>query len=151
MGSALCAAAESDALDIVVKPAEVKKEKKVRVSKWKVEHSKVVADVEPMLATIKAFDCNRLYWLAQHMAQQKRKCLDLDSTAQASLNCYSKWICQTRNAGKLSRDVSSDIVESEEESEEEEEEEEEEDDDVGYKKLDLSKMCVRERVSVSGS
>jgi hypothetical protein len=105
----------------VVKPAEVKKEKKVRVSKWKVEHSKVVADVEPMLATIKAFDCNRLYWLAQHMAQQKRKCLDLDSTAQVSLTNYSKWICQTRNAGKLSRDVSSDKV-GEEESEEEKDE-----------------------------
>ena len=100
---------------------KVKKVKKVRVSKWKVEHAKVVADVEPVLATIKTFDCNRLFWLAQHMAQQKRKCLDLDSTAQASLNCYSKWICQTRNAGKLSRDVSSDKV-GEEESEEEEEE-----------------------------
>ena len=115
----------------VVKPAEVKKEKKVRVSKWKVEHSKVVADVEPMLATIKAFDCNRLYWLAQHMAQQKRKCLDLDSTAHSSLNSYSRWICKTRNAGKLSRDVSSDQVgeeESEEEEEEESEEEEEEED-----------------------
>jgi len=108
-----------------IKEQKEKKEKKVRVSKWKVEHSKVVADVEPMLATIKGFDCNRLYWLAQHMAQQKRKCLDLDSTAQASLNCYSKWICQTRNAGKLSRDVSSDKV-GEEESEEEEDEEEEE-------------------------
>ena len=113
----------------VVKPAEVKKEKKVRVSKWKVEHSKVVADVEPMLATIKAFDCNRLYWLAQHMAQQKRKCLDLDSTAQSSLNSYSRWICKTRNAGKLSRDVSSDKVGEEESEEEEEEESEEEDDD----------------------
>ena len=101
---------------------KVKKVKKVRVSKWKVEHAKVVADVESVLATIKTFDCNRLFWLAQHMAQQKRKCLDLDSTAQASLNCYSKWICQTRNAGKLSRDVSSDKV-GEEESEEEEEEE----------------------------
>ena len=106
---------------------KVKKVKKVRVSKWKVEHAKVVADVEPVLATIKTFDCNRLFWLAQHMAQQKRKCLDLDSTAQASLNCYSKWICQTRNAGKLSRDVSSDKV-GEEESEEEEEEEEDGDD-----------------------
>ena len=123
----------ADALDIVVKPAEVKKEKKVRVSKWKVEHSKVVADVEPMLATIKAFDCNRLYWLAQHMAQQKRKCLDLDSTAQASLTNYSKWICQTRNAGKLSRDVSSDKVgeeESEEEEQESESEEEESEEDA---------------------
>ena len=100
---------------------KVKKVKKVRVSKWKVEHAKVVADVEPVLATIKTFDCNRLFWLAQHMAQQKRKCLDLDTTAQASLNNYSKWICKTRNAGKLSRDVSSDKV-GEEESEEEEEE-----------------------------
>ena len=115
--------------------------KKVKVSKWKIEHAKVVADVEPLLATLKTFDCNRLYWLAQHMAQQKRKCLDLDSTAKASLHNYSKWICTTRNAGKLTRDVSSDIVESEEESEEEEEEDqEEEDDDVGYKKMDLSKM-----------
>ena len=112
----------------VVKPAVVKKEKKVRVSKWKVEHAKVVADVEPVLATIKTFDCNRLFWLAQHMAQQKRKCLDLDSTAQASLNCYSKWICQTRNAGKLSRDVSSDKV-GEEESEEEEDDDDEEEED----------------------
>jgi hypothetical protein len=33
-----------------------KKERKVRVSKWKVEHVKVVADVEPMLAIIKSFD-----------------------------------------------------------------------------------------------
>jgi len=105
-----------------------KKEKKVRVSKWKVEHAKVVADVEPMLATIKTFDCHRLYWLAQHMANQKRKCLDLDSTAQASVTNYSKWICTTRNKGKLSRDVSSDKV-GEEESDEEEEEEEEEDAD----------------------
>ena len=32
------------------------KVKKVRVSKWKVEHAKVVADVEPMLATIKTSD-----------------------------------------------------------------------------------------------
>ena len=71
---------------------KVKKVKKTRVSKWKVEHTKVVADVEPVLATIKGFDCNRLYWLAQHMAQQKRKCLDVDSTAQASLLCYTKWI-----------------------------------------------------------
>ena len=107
---------------------KVKKVKKVRVSKWKVEHAKVVADVEPVLATIKTFDCNRLFWLAQHMAQQKRKCLDLDTTAQASLNNYSKWICKTRNAGKLSRDVSSDKV-GEEESEEGEDEEEEDGDD----------------------
>ena len=91
----------------------------MKVSKWKIEHAKVVADVEPLLVTIKTFDCNRLYWLAQHMAQQKRKCLDLDSTAQSSLNNYSKWICTTRNAGKLTRDVSSELVE-EEESEEEE-------------------------------
>ena len=109
---------------------KVKKVKKVRVSKWKVEHAKVVADVEPVLATIKTFDCNRLFWLAQHMAQQKRKCLDLDTTAQASLNNYSKWICKTRNAGKLSRDVSSDQV-GEEESEEEESEEEEEEEEDG--------------------
>ena len=39
---------------LTVKPPKPKK--KVRVSKWKVEHAKVVADVEPMLATIKAFD-----------------------------------------------------------------------------------------------
>ena len=39
-----------------IKEKKEKKEKKVRVSKWKVEHAKVVADVEPMLATIKAFD-----------------------------------------------------------------------------------------------
>jgi hypothetical protein len=108
-----------------------KKEKKVKVSKWKIEHAKVVADVEPILATIKAFDCNRLFWLAQHMAQQKRKCLDLDSTAQMSLKNYSKWICTTRTAGKLSRDVSSDIVESEQESEEEEESEEEDGEEDG--------------------
>ena len=38
---------------------------------------------------------------------------------------YSKWICTTRNAGKLSRDVSSDIVESDDEEEEDEEEEDE--------------------------
>ena len=107
---------------------KVKKVKKVRVSKWKVEHAKVVADVESVLATIKTFDCNRLFWLAQHMTQQKRKCLDLDSTVQASLLCYTKWICQTRNAGKLSRDVSSDKV-GEEESEEESEEEEDDDDE----------------------
>ena len=109
-----------------------KKVKKVRVSKWKVEHAKVVADVEPMLATIKTFDCHRLFWLAQHMANQKRKCLDLDSTAQASVSNYSRWICETRNKGKLSRDVSSDKVgdeESEQESEEEEEEDGEEDGD----------------------
>ena len=56
------------------------------------------------------------------MTQQKRKCLDLDSTAQTSLACYSKWICKTRNAGKLSRDVSSDKVGEEEEEEEDEEE-----------------------------
>jgi hypothetical protein len=101
------------------------KERKSRFSKWKVEHAKVVADVEPILATIKTFDCHRLYWLSQHMAQQKRKCLDLDTTAQASLKCYTKWISQTRNTGKLSRDVSSDKV-GDEESEEEEDEEEEE-------------------------
>ena len=114
-----------------IKEKKEKKERKVRVSKWKVEHAKVVADVEPMLATIKAFDCNRLFWLAQHMAQQKRKCLDLDTTAQASLNNYSKWICKTRNAGKLSRDVSSDKVgeeESDEESDEDVEMESEEED-----------------------
>ena len=111
---------------------KVKKVKKVRVSKWKVEHAKVVADVEPVLATIKTFDCNRLFWLAQHMAQQKRKCLDLDSTAHSSLNSYSRWICKTRNAGKLSRDVSSDKVgeeESDDDEEEESEEEEEEEED----------------------
>ena len=108
----------------------VKPKKKVRVSKWKVEHAKVVADVEPVLATIKTFDSHRLFWLAQHMAQQKRKCFDLDTTAQASLNSYSRWICKARNAGKLSRDVSRDKVgeESEEEEEEESEEEEEEED-----------------------
>ena len=109
---------------------KVKKVKKVRVSKWKVEHAKVVADVEPVLATIKTFDCHRLLWLAQHMANQKRKCLDLDSTAQASVTNYSKWICSMRNKGKLTRDVSSDKVgddESEDEEEEEEEESEEED------------------------
>ncbi len=104
-----------------------KKEKKVRVSKWKVDHGKVVPDVEPILGTIKTFDWNRLFWLHQHMTQQKRKCLDLDTTAQASLNNYSKLICTTRNVGKLSRDVSSDKV-GEEESEEEEEEEEEDED-----------------------
>jgi hypothetical protein len=114
-----------------IKEKKEKKEKKVRVSKWKVEHAKVVADVEPMLATIKTFDYHRLFWLVQHMAQQKRKCLDLDTTAHASLNNYPKWICKTRNAGKLSRDVSSDKVgeEESEESEEESEEEEEEEED----------------------
>jgi hypothetical protein len=118
-------------MKLQVKEKKEKKEKKVRVSKWKVEHAKVVADVEPMLATIKTFDCHRLFWLAQHMANQKRKCLDLDSTAQTSVTNYSKWICTTRNKGKLSRDVSSDKVgeeESEEEEDEEEEEEEEEED-----------------------
>jgi hypothetical protein len=105
------------------------KMKKGRVSKWKVDHVKVVADVEPMLATIKPFDCHRLFWLVQHMAQQIRKCLGLDSTAQASLRNYSKLICTTKNKGKLSRDVSSELVEEEESEEEEEEEEEEEDDD----------------------
>jgi hypothetical protein len=60
------------------------------------------------------------------MAQQNRKCLDLYTTTQSSLNNYSKWICTTRNAGKLSRDVSSDKV-GEEESEEEEEEDEDAD------------------------
>ena len=80
-----------------------------------------------MLATIKAFDCHRLLWLAQHMAQQKRKCLDLDSTAQASLHNYSKQICTTRNAGKLTRDVSSELVEEDESEEEESEEEEDAD------------------------
>ena len=120
---------------------ELKLKKKGRVGKWKLEHDKIVADVEPLLPIIKTFDCNRLYWLAQHMAQQRRKCLDRDTTAKASVGNYSKWICTTRNAGKLSRDVSSDIVEeSDEESEEEEDEEDEDDDDdVGYKKLDLSK------------
>ena len=104
----------------------------MNVSKWKVEHAKVVADVEPVLATIKTFDCHRLYWLAQHMTNQKRKCLDLDSTTQASVSTYSRWICKTRNAGKLTRDVSSDKVgeeESEEEEQEEESEEEEEEED----------------------
>jgi hypothetical protein len=113
-----------------VKEKKEKKEKKVRVSKWKVEHAKVVADVEPVLATIKTFDCHRLLWLAQHMANQKRKCLDLDSTAQASVTNYSKWICTTRNAGKLSRDVSSDKV-GEDESEDDEEEEESEEEEDG--------------------
>ena len=94
-----------------IKDKKEKKEKKVRVSKWKVEHAKVVEDVEPMLATIKTFDCHRLFWLAQHMAQQRRECLDRDPKAKASVQNYSKWICTTRNAGKLSRDVSSDIVE----------------------------------------
>ena len=64
------------------------------------------------------------------MANQKRKCLDLDSTAQASVTNYSKWICSMRNKGKLTRDVSSDKVgddESEDEEEEEEDDEEEED------------------------
>jgi hypothetical protein len=116
-----------------VKEKKEKKEKKVRISKWKVEHAKVVADVEPMLATIKTFDCHRLYWLAQHMANQKRKCLDLDSTAQASVTNYSRWICETRNKGKLTRDVSSDKVaeeESEDEDEEEEDDEEEDEEDA---------------------
>ena len=111
---------------------ELKLKKKGRVGKWKVEHAKVVADVEPVLATIKTFDCHRLFWLAQHMANQKCKCLDLDSTAQASVRSYSRWICKTRNAGKLTRDVSSDKVgeeESEDEEEEEESEEEEEEED----------------------
>ena len=111
-----------------------------RVGKWKLEHDKIVADVEPLLPIIKTFDCNRLYWLAQHMAQQRCKCLDRDPKVKASMSNYSKWICTTRNAGKLSRDVSSDLVESDDDDEEEEEEEDEdEDDDVGYKKLDLSK------------
>ena len=104
-----------------------KKEKKVKVSKWKIEHAKVVADVEPVLATIKTFDCHRLLWLAQHMANQKRKCLDLDSTAQASVTNYSKWICSMRNKGKLTRDVSSELVEEEEEEEEESDEDEDAD------------------------
>jgi hypothetical protein len=112
-----------------IKDKKDKKVKKVKVSKWKIEHAKVVADVEPMLATIKTFDCHRLYWLAQHMAQQKRKCLDLDSTAKASLHNYSKWICTTRTAGKLTRDVSSELVEEEESEEEEEEEEESEEEE----------------------
>ena len=124
-------------LKLKIKDEKEKKVKKVKVSKWKVEHAKVVADVEPVLATIKTFDCNRLFWLAQHMANQKRKCLDLDSTAQASVQNYSRWICKTRNAGKLTRDVSSDTVgeeesedeEEDEESEEQEEEEEEDGDD----------------------
>ena len=47
------------------------------------------------------------------------------------MNSYSRWICKARNAGKLSRDVSSDKVgdeESEEEDEEDESEEKEEED-----------------------
>jgi hypothetical protein len=118
---------EVDRLKLIDKKKK-EKEKKKKVPKWKVEHNKIVADVEPMLATIKTFDCNRLYWLSQHMAKQKRKCLDNDTTAQSSLRNYTKWICETRNKGKLSRDVSSDKVgeeESEEESDDEEEEEEE--------------------------
>ena len=39
-----------------IKDKKEKKEKKVRVSKWKVEYVKGVADVEPMLPTIKTFD-----------------------------------------------------------------------------------------------
>jgi len=105
------------------KKRKEQEEKKARVPKWKIEHNKVVADIEPMLTTIKTFDCNRLYWLSQHMAKQKRKCLDNDPDAAAALKCYVKWITTTRNKGKLSKDVSSESVEkSDEESEEEEEE-----------------------------
>ncbi len=39
-----------------IKDKKDKKVKKVKVSKWKIEHAKVVADVETMLATIKTFD-----------------------------------------------------------------------------------------------
>ena len=113
-----------------IKDKKEKKEKKVRVSKWKVEHAKVVADVEPMLATIKTFDCHRLFWLAQNMANQKRKCLDLDSTSKVSTQNYSKWICSMRNKGKLTRDVSSDKV-GEDESEDDEEEDESEEEEDG--------------------
>ena len=131
----LCADNDDDKDAIIaalIKKLQIKekKVKKVKVSKWKVEHAKVVADVEPVLATIKTFDCHRLFWLTQHMANQKRKCLDLDSTAKASTQNYSKWICSMRNKGKLTRDVSSDKVgddESEDEEEEEEDDEEEED------------------------
>ena len=108
---------------------ELKLKKKGRVGKWKLEHDKIVADVEPLLPTIKTFDCNRLYWLVQHMAQQKRKCLDSDTKVKASMSNYSKWISTTRNAGKLSRDVSSDKVGEEEEEEDEDEDDEEEDGD----------------------
>ena len=108
---------------------KVKKEKKVRVSKWKVEHAKVVADVKPMLETIQAFDCHRLLWLSQHMAFQKRKCIDLDSTAQTSVNNYSKWFSGMRNKGKLTGDVGDEEGEGDDTDEESEEEEEEEDGD----------------------
>ena len=112
-----------------IRDKKEKNKKKGNVSKWKIEHDKVVADVEPILATIKTFDCNRLYWVGQHMAQQRRKCLDSDTKAKASVRYYSKWVCTTRNAGKLSRDVSSDKVGDEESDEESEEDGEEDGDD----------------------
>jgi hypothetical protein len=106
--------------ELTVKPV---KEKKVRVGKWIVEHDKVVADVEPLLATIKTFDCLRLFWLAQKMAEQKRECIDRDTFAQGTLNNYSKWICATKKKGKLCLDVS--VVGCEQGGQQEEDEEEE--------------------------
>ena len=63
------------------------------------------------------------------MAFQKRKCIDLDSTAQTSVNYYSKWLSGMRNKGKLTDDVGDEEEEGDETDEESEEEEEEEDGD----------------------
>jgi hypothetical protein len=112
------------------KPAKVKV-KKVRVSKYKAIHAKVVADVEPILAALKTFNCYHLLWLSQRISFQRTKCLEIDSTAQVSASLYSKWITAERKKGKLSGDVGDDGVEDEvEEAETEEDEEEEDEEDV---------------------
>jgi hypothetical protein len=47
------------------------KVKKVRVSKYKAIHAKVVADVESILAVLKTFNCYHLLWLTQHISFQR--------------------------------------------------------------------------------
>ena len=113
---------------LVVKPPKVKK---VRVSKWKVKHDKVVKAVLPILPSVNTLDIYQLLWLSQHITHLKQKWVEKDSELHASVSNYSRWISVKRGEGKIPHDVGDEgeEVEGDEDEEEEEESEEEEDGD----------------------
>ena len=118
---------------IEVNDKKKKKEKKVRVSKWKVKHDKVVKAVSPMLPSVNTLDIYQLLWLSQHITHLKQKWVEKDSELHASVSNYSRWMSIQRGEGKLppvgdeGGEVDGD--EGEEEQDEEDEEESEEDGD----------------------
>ena len=107
----------------------MKKKPKVRVSKWKVKHDKVVKAVLTILPSVNTLDIYQLLWFSQYITHLKEKWVEKDSELEESVDNYSRWISVKRGEGKLPQDVGDEGKEAEGDEGEEEESEEEEDGD----------------------